>query len=192
MTNKTLGVIGTAGRDKSKPMTAKLFDSMCFHLWEEIEAYGKPINLVSGGAAWADHVAVAVWLKLVELGHPNVGKLTLHLPAPWDWERTCYQSSKCGDVSNHYFNRMEQTTGVDHRAELQMALGLGGCHFDNAPPTANMAAFFQRNKLVAQESDFLLAYTWGCGDAPDDGGTADTWHKCRGERVHVPLVSLQG
>lgn len=51
-----LAVIGTAGRDKTVPMTRKLWDSMCTDLAARLE----PTDvLVSGGAAWADHIASA-------------------------------------------------------------------------------------------------------------------------------------
>ncbi len=192
MTAPTLGVIGTAGRDKTKVMTARLFNSMCHYLWQLINDYGEPVNLVSGGAAWADHTAVVVWLKLMEQEHPNVGKLTLHMPAPWDWDNKRYADSKCGGVSNHYFERMNWRTAEDHLGELELVQRLAGCECTYAPASAGMGSFFQRNSLVAQQSDFLLAFTWGESESqPADGGTLDTWNKCRGIKSHVPLHTLQ-
>ena len=72
-------------------------------------------------------------------------------------------------------------------------------------------AFHKRNSLVARSSH-LLAFTFGgalsaCSacdasvgslsnllsspsNQPCAGGTADTWRKCRGKRIHVPLLHL--
>ena len=36
-----------------------------------------------------------------------------------------------------------------------------------------------------------MAFTWGRGDTPKEGGTLDTWTKCKGVKVHIPLDSLQ-
>jgi hypothetical protein len=37
-----------------------------------------------------------------------------------------------------------------------------------------------------------LAFTWSETASPADGGTLDTWNKCRGTKVHVSLHSLLG
>lgn len=192
MTAPTLGVIGTAGRDKTKPMTRQLYTAMCAHLWGLIDAYGEPINLVSGGAAWADHVAITVWLEMKSSAHPNIGELTLHLPAPRDYVTHQYMPSKCGDVSNHYHRRFSKVMYRDMQADITQVMAMHGSHFTIAPASAGMGSFFARNTDIAKQSDFLLAFTWGESDAqPADGGTLDTWNKCRGIKSHVPLHTLQ-
>ena len=49
--------------------------------------------------------------------------------------------------------------------------------------------FLARNLVVAQ-ADYLLAFTFGDGDAPKEGGTAHTWKHCKGVRLHIPISSL--
>ena len=49
--------------------------------------------------------------------------------------------------------------------------------------------FHERNSHVAT-SDYLLAFTWGSGDVPMEGGTMDTWKKSRGRKCHVSLQSF--
>ena len=51
--------------------------------------------------------------------------------------------------------------------------------------------FKKRNDKVAT-SQYLVAFSWSNKEeAPTKGGTLDTWSKCRGRRVHIPLSSLE-
>lgn len=54
-----------------------------------------------------------------------------------------------------------------------------------------MKAFFVRNDMVAAEATACLAYTWGPGAEPADGGTNHTWSRIQGRKLHIPLSSLQ-
>ena len=176
-----IAVIGTAGRDRSKPMTPALWAAMVQ------DAKGRiPIgaSLVSGGAAWADHLAVELFL----IGHAS--SLRLHLPAPFS---TCDAFAggygTAGGAANFYHQTFSKTTGKMSIREIATA-----CHkratFTMQPETPGMSAFFARNKRVAAEARACFAYTWGEGQEPTDGGTKNTWGQIRGNRVHVTLASL--
>ena len=178
-----IAIIGTAGRDKSKPMTKALW------LWMVDHAKGAiPVghHLVSGGAAWADHLAVQLFLD----GHAS--KLTLHLPAPISTIGQGFISvgQDSGGAANYYHRRFSQVIGQDTFLQLLKAIQYG------ADVTVQLAGngyqgMFARNKLVARDAEALLAYTFGEGDAPADGGTKDTWDKCRAAtKLHVPLPYL--
>ena len=52
---RKIAIIGTAGRDKNYPLSAKHWDFMCNMVSAELDADD---HLISGGAAWADHVAI--------------------------------------------------------------------------------------------------------------------------------------
>ena len=85
---RTVSVIGTANRDNDAHMDATLFDRMVTAVHETICATGRSpasVQLVSGGAAWADHVAVCLFSP--ERGY-GYGSLRLCLPAPWDAEKS--------------------------------------------------------------------------------------------------------
>jgi hypothetical protein len=85
---RTVSVIGTANRDNDSRMDSALFDRMVTATHEAICARGRSpetTQLVSGGAAWADHVAVRLFTS--GLGY---GSLRLCLPAPWDAEAGCF------------------------------------------------------------------------------------------------------
>src|SRR5690606_1280513 len=71
----TIAIIGTAGRgDDAAKLGPALFAAMVRDAAERVAAFPDP-RLVSGGAAWADHVAVKLFLE------GKVAGLTLHLPA---------------------------------------------------------------------------------------------------------------
>jgi hypothetical protein len=144
--------------------------------------HDRAIELVSGGAAWADHVAVRLFLD------GKASSLTLHLPCPFvdgkyldtgsnDWR------TNPGQSANYYHQKFSQAMGCDTLADIQTAISKG----------ANVvvgAGFHQRNSQIAK-SDVLLAFTWAVGDTPSDGGTLDTWNKCKAPKLHVQLNSLK-
>jgi hypothetical protein len=51
--------------------------------------------------------------------------------------------------------------------------------------------FHVRNTAIAKKSDILIAFSWGTGSAPTDGGTYDTWKKCKARiKIHVSLQDI--
>jgi hypothetical protein len=68
-------IIGTAGRSHKELLTDKTWPNMVAKARELVP---KGAMGISGGAAWADHIAV----ELYRLGH--LSQLMLHLPAPID------------------------------------------------------------------------------------------------------------
>ena len=179
---RRMAIIGTAGRDKDKPMTAALWDSMILDAGKRV----RPTDtLVSGGAAWADHVAVALFLA------GSAKNLTLHLPAAIvDGKFTGAERNSAGSAANYYHSLFKRITGVDGLAEIQAAIARGA-KVTYEPDAAGYGAMYARNKKVADGSDAVLAYTFGDGDVPTDGGTKNTWDVCKsGDKVHVPLGPL--
>jgi len=84
-----VAIIGTAGRkEDARRMSKALFDRMVDHAAHQQRVVWKLPNdrvvLVSGGSAWADHVAVRLFLNeaLDPDGHPYAG-LQLFLPCPF-------------------------------------------------------------------------------------------------------------
>lgn len=192
----TLGIIGTAGRkgkdfDDFAHLTAEMFRQMCniaIDLCLELRIDG----LVSGGAAWADHVAVDLSLNMVV----DPGQTTLMLPEVYvgrKYKDSGYGST--GGTANYYHRRFSQKMGYDTLAQI------GQCHA--VLEYKSGANFFSRNTDIAKSCDYLLAFTFGRGpyltpvahdatvSAADaglkDGGTADTWKKALCPKWHVNL-----
>jgi hypothetical protein len=184
MSDFSIAIIGTAGRKDDAPrMSVGLYRWMVMRAMEEIEAIveatgNASIHLVSGGAAWADHVAVSLYLK-------GVGaSLNLMLPAPFDIRQCCYiengQGSP-GQVANYYHGVFSGHMGRNTMEGI-MAASVQGADlrvFDG---------FHARNREVGKV-DALIAFTFADGRIPKDGGTAHTWRNSRAPiKVHVSLT----
>jgi hypothetical protein len=182
MTSK-IAIIGTAGRDKTKPMTARLWAWMVL---DALQRVPKGAHLVSGGAAWADHLAVDLYLR----GH--AADLTLHLPAPFMEHTLGWQFvggfGTAGGAANYYHRKFSQVVGYGTLAQIADVLQVGASCTEE-PMSQGYAGMFNRNAKVAQ-ADIMLAYTFGEGNEPADGGTKNTWDACRGQRTHITLPLL--
>lgn len=173
-----IAIIGTAGRDKTKPMNIHLWHWMTTHAWHSIPAGS---HVVSGGAAWADHLAVYLFLY----GHAR--EITLHLPAPF--RNHCFRgpSKSSSSAANWYHDKFSEAVGIDSLAEIQQVLARKSGVTVTMENTHNgFTGMFARNVKVAT-ADEMIAYTFGQGDAPEDGGTKHTWDLCTGKRVHIAL-----
>jgi DNA helicase-2/ATP-dependent DNA helicase PcrA len=181
---RRVAVIGTAGRGKEQAhlLTADLWDTMLEHARGQVRGND---HLVSGGAAWADHLAVELYLER------RVAGLTLHLPAPLDARgRFIGEFGTSGGAANHYHERFRQCTGIDGLTRIKQALARGAQHTVQ-PAASGYSAMNARNSLVASECDTLLAYTWAEAGCPADGGTLHTWQlAAHAKREHFGLHDL--
>jgi hypothetical protein len=182
---KNVAIIGTAGRDYKKPMTEDLW----YKMWEDASKRfaTDDFHLVSGGAAWADHLAVAMYLKA------EVKGLTLHLPAPFDLTARKFvgPAGSAASAANYYHEKFSKLLGSDTLGHIAYAIS-AGAKVTEQPSAPGYGAMFTRNNLVAADGVHgVLAYTWGEGKVPADGGTKYTWDKSTAPRkVHVPLSKL--
>ena len=185
-------VIGTAGRrDDQQKITADHFDFMCGYALQHLEN----TDCISGGAAWADHVAVV----LFNAGYLN--SLTLALPC--NFVNDCFEGREFrspGSTANYYHRLFTQKRGKDSLSEIATAI-------KNGAHTKVYNGFFARNSRVAQAQDLLIAFTFGtktdtyypgqpgyinAGQAGlKDGGTAHTWDKSHAlTKMHVNLHNI--
>ena len=172
----SLAIIGTAGRkEDGRKLSKPHFDAMCAIASELIVQLGEnnyPItHLVSGGAAWADHVAVRLFLD------HKVKHLRIFMPCEWDNGsfKDTHIPQNAGETANYYHKQFHNATRINSLSEIQSAKTEG------AELIAVNRGFYARNALVAK-SDCLLAMTFGNKSEVKDGGTAHTV-KCYLERV---------
>lgn len=176
---KKISIIGTAGRDKNILMTR---DHWLWMVDVAKRKIPKGSYLVSGGAAWADHVAVQLFLD----GHAS--GLDLHLPAPINKEGWFISNGhkSAGGVANYYHNQFDLHLGRHAISDIIQCSTMDNCDGTVQPVSNNYSGLFKRNAIVAA-SEGLLAFTFGHGDIPADGGTLDTWNKSKGEKLHVSI-----
>jgi hypothetical protein len=192
----SVGIIGTAGRKDDAPRLKKdSFERMYESACETIAEWGVG-EAISGGAAWADHIAVRAFL------HGKVGALRLHFPAPFSSGK--FQGSKDADIANYYHGKFASVRGVDSLVEIEEAITKG------AKVTVGNG-FHARNLAVGRDCTHLLAFTFGPGIAASsdsvkgdpgyrdaiaaglkDGGTAHCWGNAKGPDIkrHVDLGLL--
>lgn len=127
-------------------------------------------HLVSGGAAWADHTAVNLFLN------KKLPNLKIFIPCEFiggSFADSGIQDSfkNPGGTLNYYHRSFQQKTGINSLTEIQIAKSNG------AQLIPTKGGFYGRNAMVAK-SDFLLAMTFGNKQIVKGnikkGGTANT------------------
>lgn len=222
----TLGIIGTAGRgDDAALLNFSLYDRM-YQLVERavsdmlvLDGDMMPFTLISGGAAWSDHLAVLFFLLNRER-YPNMA-LRLELPAKFDTKRREFVSEggRSASTANLYHRKMSSVLWGRENDNGSLddiaAIVLLSKEPDSlitvttTPDTYGFGSFFKRNAEVARLSTCLMAFTSGGPNgttAPEsgfsawsgsrirglkDGGTADTWDKARHARCwHIDITRI--
>ena len=185
-----VAIIGTAGRDKSRPTSQLLWSRMYKAAKWQLECWfpENDYSLVSGGAALADHIAVGIHL----VTHRPI---QLFIPCLWDKEFHQYSDAgnsdwrmNPGKTANFYHREFSRvlTNGLAPNHSLEtlhdkvflpgyMKVGNG---------------FHGRNRMIADICTHMIAFTWGL-NGPCDGGTKHTWDLAQSKiRVHISLQSL--
>ncbi len=182
----TVSIIGTAGRSYRSP-TPEMYHKMILSAISYLRAVSGNIILVSGGAAWSDHVAVHLYLYRQQYSLP-ITQLRLYLPCAFDTLTKKYVDTGATDwrvnpgrISNTYHQQFSYSIGNNSFEELATSISTAYIEIYNG--------FHARNSRVAQ-SEYVLAFTWGEHE-PEDGGTKDTWNKAKhAKRAHVSLATL--
>lgn len=207
MTYTSLAIIGTAGRKEDQDkLIGENYQRMVeasIKLMIHLKIDPQNLTLVSGGAAWSDHVVVTLAL----MGVVPYEKVTIHLPAELTeggFEGDNEWSSKVASTANYYHKLFSRKVGISSISELVRIRDLG------ATLIVDKGGFKSRNTKVANAvsgNGILLAYTFGNGLTdqdpwtirsfnPDvtadqaglkDGGTADTFNKCKSRKFHCRL-----
>lgn len=213
MVYKKLAIIGTAGRREDQGMlTAEHYQRMVqasIKLIDHLNLNPRELHLVSGGAAWADHLAVTLTL----MGVIPPTHLKLYLPAKLEYygyegEEGQPWQQRTADTANYYHKLFEQKTGHKSIEQLREVEKKG------ASLEVITSGFKSRNSRVAREVSLdgtLVAFTFGDPTSsqqhwtiksfgPDvkadeaglkDGGTADTFNKAKCVKHHARLGPIR-
>lgn len=182
-------IIGTAGRSNKELLSPKLWAAMKENAQSNIQDLGVN-HLVSGGAAWADHLAV--WA----FNNALCSSLTLCLPAPFDVNSQRFVQKKpfeksAANASNYYHEMFTKQINENTLAQLAQAIERGATVIAE-PHSLGYGALFARNKKVANLSNLgVLAYSFCEGDTPSSSGTLSTWKQINSEmKIHVNLFDF--
>ena len=185
----TISIIGSAsGKNKyDHLLNEEKWHYMCQisenYIIEKIKHDWSQIILVSGGAAWSDHVAVFLYLK-----HPEAN-LILHLPCRWDHcnnrliDNGKYQwTTNPGKLGNTLHYNFQKEIKENTLQQIQLAIDQGATIFDH------YKGFHDRN-LEVGKSQYLIAFSFSHRNEPTDGGTAHTWKNSKSEnKIHFTLT----
>jgi hypothetical protein len=190
---RRVGIVGFAGGTVpplAAPVERDLFNQMVDRAREIIaETFGLPIastGLVSGGAPWSDHVAVALFLR------GDAAGLRIWAPASWDGLSGRYVDNGTGRSwrtnpgmwLNTLHERFRASSGIESFSELLSAVADGATIDDSRP------GFHARNTAIAESVDYLIAFSWSDSSAPIDGGTRDTWEKAKARLPSTRMVHV--
>lgn len=167
-----VSIIGTAsekGGKLSKRKWRKMIKECEKYITENITDDWSNIKLISGGAAWCDHIAVYLYKK-----HPE-SKLVLHIPCKWNDEEfydngEYHWAKNPGKLANAYHVSFSQKIGRDTLKDIKKVIILGA-------KVKEYNGFHKRNVEVGK-CHYLIAFSYSNDDdIPQDGGTSYTWNK---------------
>ena len=189
-----LSIIGSAGRKNDikyvKPEHLYIIIKNVKNLIEnKLDLDPTNVHLVSGGAAWVDHIAVRLYLE----GY--VKKLTIYSPCKWGngkYHENGEHRDNPGRSANFYHGQfIDIMRTVDRNFDSMKDIYIAtrrGAVFDDSSH-----GFKNRNIRVAS-SDILLAFTY----EPSSkfvkkyyGGTVDTYRKCKKLKYHYNILDLK-
>lgn len=178
-----LAIIGTAGRAAD----GKILSSDPVYYYDRMQAAALKVadmvgatKLISGGAAWSDHIAVTLFLA-----HPDRFSLELHLPTRlvengdeyrFDDNGTRDFKNNPGAVSNHYHDLFKKALSNRYK-DWSPYKDFFRCINSKNFSHKITFGFLNRNIVVAKESDACIAMTFGKDNYLKDGGTAHTMSK---------------
>lgn len=187
-----VAIIGTAGRrEEGQKLSLKLYNWMILHVLYELGKFGEEeeIHLQSGGAAWADHLAVSIY-KIREGLSLNIQSLTIYGPTGWDINRyrdtgeRDYEKNP-GGTANYYHKLFSKKVGrntLEGIADVLLQPGV----------TYYAGEGFKSRNLSVGKCDVLIALTFEEGNVPKDGGTRHTWDNSTAEmKIHISLMDYK-
>lgn len=190
-----IAIIGTAGRKEDgaklnkdvytkmvRDAEQQLITLQEEHVRDKPNGYQYNLDLVSGGSAWADHIAVSLYLMDL------ADSLTLYFPCGWHQGSfegiEITRNNQTARTANYYHSLFSKKMGKNTLLGIQRAIDKGATYHEIS------GGFFARNLLVGKV-DVLLAYTFGEGEVPKPGGTKHTWdNSVAGVKIHRSIGDL--
>lgn len=152
-----VGIIGTACRDGDFVSGESYYRALLYiERWLELQWPWSEITLVSGGAAWSDHLAVLLYLR------HSKSRIDLKLPEPLSV--TCDTNTR--STSWYHHQRFQQSTKIPSLSHLSLI------------PSDYLTiynGFKDRDRGIATSVDLLIALTKD-PNGKLTSGTRYTWN----------------
>lgn len=148
-----------------------------------LESSSEPIILVSGGAAYGDHLAISIW-KLYNTDRSlftcTISDIILHLPCPITQNGYYDNGGKNlvtnpGSLSNFYHNKFSNMLGVNTLLEI----------YELKDKCKVYQGFHVRNNAISK-CDVMFAFT---DISIMSKGTSYTWNKCKSSKKYQFVVN---
>lgn len=150
-----LAIIGTAGRKENASKLSRVSWTTMMRAANHLVDTLGIVQLVSGGAAWADHVAIQLTLD-----NDRLAPALIHLPG----------HEQAISTMRYYHQRFTEALRLLPTSLEQIE----DAEYDGNIIVTRRGGFHERNQLVAQDADVFLACTFGHCQHVKDGGTAHT------------------
>ncbi len=118
----TVSIIGTAGR--GTPLTKPMYLWMINQAIDYCRKIPGHLILVSGGAAWSDHIAVHLYINRSHYQLP-ITELRLYLPSKFNLVSKRFDNDRAGEISNYYHNKFNLVMNNSSYEELARAINDG-------------------------------------------------------------------
>lgn len=177
-----IAIIGFSGRNPADKLMLKshhftyMLETILAYIETELKLDTIDVTLVSGGSAWCDHLAVRLAIE------NNFKGLDLYLPCDIDYTTGKFINQREASVLNDLHASFNKVTATNSATDFLTVI--------SAPSTKVTVkkGFLNRNKLIADNCDYLIAFTSNL-PFPTTGGTNDTWNKCKhAKKVHFTLA----
>jgi len=187
-TIKTIGICGSAARHNTHhKIDEKVLTKLIESIYNILHQYQNNCIVVSGGAAFVDHIAVSLFLQ------NKISNLYLALPAAFDFNKHCYIDHNDGKISNYYHNLYSKQLQLIYNVnnynslyELNQVLQHGNNNGQNC--TYSVCSNFKARNMIVARSNILIAASWG--DKPS-GGTLYTYNNHNGIKHYINLYDLK-
>jgi hypothetical protein len=178
-----IAIIGSAGRGKyASLVTRDLYIAMledAKHLVQKYRTHPltgevRPVCLVSGGAAFSDHLAVSLYLG------DHVDRLELKLPCMFNNATRCFVENSTGRTANYYHREFCQYTASRSSSSLEQLGKIVEESRTSEQIDVSMYSGFKARNLAVGDVDILICYHWGSQDFPPRGsGSRHCWSNSR-------------
>ena len=139
----SLGIIGTAGRGTDGDKLNIGYWKLMLLIAQNVITVTGVGTLVSGGAAWADHLATSIFL--------HESNLQYKLFLPCGFEAANFIGDETARISNYYHNLFSEKVGRDSREEIDKVIFDDHCQIS----TGGKGGFKGRNTDIVLYRMFL-------------------------------------